>query len=83
MFLMILATVFGVIMGASHFSQAYRIYTRKSAKDLSLITYSLLFMGALVWFLYGITILNYAVIVSNFVGLVATISVLFGWVKYH
>ena len=80
--LSILATAFGSIMGLSNFFQAYRIFTRKSAKDISLITFSILFIGAIIWVLYGIEIGNTPVVLSNMIGVFGVGAVLLGWFLY-
>jgi len=80
--LSILATAFGSIMGFSNFFQAHRIFKRKSARDISLTTFGMLFAGALVWVLYGLELRNSPVIISNLVGVLGAGSVLIGWFKY-
>jgi len=45
--LSILATVFGTLSGIANLPQAYKIFKRKSAKDISIITYLFLLSGAL------------------------------------
>lgn len=80
--LSVLAIIFGTVGGIANFPQAYRIFKRKSAKDISILTYSLLFVGAVVWILYGFEINNTAVILTNTLGAVNIGLVIIGWFLY-
>ncbi len=70
-------------MALSNLPQAYRIFKRKSAKDISLITYLILFVGGIIWILYGIEIDNFPLILANVIGIFGVSSVIIGWIKYH
>ena len=78
----ILATVFGTLSGIANFPQAYRIFKRKSAKDISILTYSLLLMGAVTWILYGIEMDNFPIIITNVLGGINIGLVVIGWFLY-
>lgn len=80
--LSILATVFGALGGIANFPQAYRIFKRKSAKDISITTYSFLFLGTIVWILYGIELGNIPVIITNVLGAINIGLVIIGWFLY-
>ncbi|MFQ5647817.1 MAG: SemiSWEET family sugar transporter, partial [Candidatus Aenigmatarchaeota archaeon] len=77
--LAVLATIFGSIGGLANLPQAYRIFRRKSAGDISITTYSILLAGALVWVLYGLEIGNFPVIITNVFGSVCIGLVALGW----
>ena len=77
-----LAIVFGTIMAVANLPQAYKIFKRKSAKDISMITYLFLFIGAIVWILYGIEIKSLPLIFSNAIGILVIIMIIFGWFMY-
>ncbi len=81
--LSILATAFGIIMGAANLPQAIRIFRRKKAKDVSIITFGIVAVGGIVWLLYGIEIQNTAIILGNAVGVLSCSAVVVGWIKYH
>ncbi len=78
----ILATIFGAVGGIANFPQAYKIFKRKSAKDISIITYSFLFTGAIIWIFYGIEIWNLPVIITNVLGAINIGLVVIGWSLY-
>jgi len=80
--LSILATVFGTFMGLANIPQAIKIFKRKSAKDISIITYSLIWIGTIVWTIYGFELNNQAVIIANGLGAIITSFVMVGWFLY-
>jgi len=80
--LSILAAVFGTVGGLANFPQAHKIFRRKSAGDISILTYSILLAGALIWIAYGIEIANFAVIITNVFGAVNIGLVVVGWLLY-
>lgn len=79
----ILATIIGVAMSLSHFSQAYKIYKTKSAKDISLIFIFVFTLGAFIWLTYGILLNEWPVILSFGIAVFGTISVLILTLKYR
>ncbi len=81
--LSLLAAIFGVGMSLANFPQAYRIFKRKSAKDLSFTTWIIFTIGSFVWFLYGIQIGDAPIIWSYSVGTLSCLLVLIGWFKYR
>lgn len=74
--LAILATLFGVVMSVANLPQTVKIVRRKSCEDISLTTYLMLLPGAAVWLLYGISLSNFPLIISNLIGVLATLSVI-------
>lgn len=64
-FLQVLAGIFGFVMASANMIQAYRIFRRKSAKDLSLTTFLLFLAGSIVWVLYGIEMNDPAIYLLN------------------
>lgn len=80
--LSLLATIFGTAMALANLPQAYKIFKRKSAKDISIITCSILTIGAIIWVLYGIEIKSFPLILSNIVGTIGVLLVVLGWFMY-
>lgn len=80
--LSILATIFGVVNGFANFPQIYKTFKTKSAKDLSILTYSILTLGSIIWVLYGIEIRNIPVLVMNGIALLEFLIILFGCYLY-
>jgi MtN3 and saliva related transmembrane protein len=77
-----LATIFGTAMALANSVQAYKIFKRKSAKDISVIAYTILAIGAIIWVLYGIEITNLPLIISNSIGTAGVLLVILGYFLY-
>ena len=80
--LSVLATLFGLGEGIFNLPQVYRIFKRKSAKDLSMITYGFMLISVVVWLIYGFEIKNYPIIISNIFATFTLTLVIFGWTLY-
>ena len=57
-------------------------YLGESAKDISILTYSIILIGAVIWILYGIEIWNLPLIITNVFGSVTIGLVIVGWFLY-
>jgi MtN3 and saliva related transmembrane protein len=77
-----LATISGSVMALAALPQIYKIFKRKSAKDISAISYSLFTLGGIIWLLYGIELNSFAIILSNTLSAITSVSVLTGWFAY-
>ena len=77
------AGLMGIVMGLANIPQALKIYKRRSAKDVSLLTYSILSFGYLVLLLYSILLHNVALIVINLFGFLGVGLVLSGIIRYE
>ncbi len=80
--LSILATTFGTIGAIAMLPQVIKIYKRKSAKDISLITYGFLLITAIIWVLYGIEESSFPLIISNLLGSISLLLIVIGWYFY-
>jgi MtN3 and saliva related transmembrane protein len=76
------ATLVGIFSSFAMFPQVYRIFKRKSAKDLSILTYTFLFAAGIVWVLYGVNIQSSPLIITNFLGVLNLLGILIGWFLY-
>ena len=81
-FLSTLATIFGTLMAVANLLQAYKIFKRKSARDISLLTYILLAIGSTIWILYGIEIKSSPLILANSVGVFGVCLIIIGYMAY-
>jgi MtN3 and saliva related transmembrane protein len=80
--LSVLAAMSSTAMFFVALPQIYKIFKRKSAKDISAISYTGFTLGALVWILYGIELGSGTVIFSNVLSAATSIGVLVGWFMY-
>jgi len=67
---------------ASFAPQLARVWKRKSAEDISLLTYLVFSMGLVLWLWYGVRIGSVAVLLANSVTLVMTGMILVLKVRY-
>lgn len=66
----------------SFIPQVWQVWKTKSVKDISLLMYSLFFIGILLWFTYGVCIGNWPIICANAItGTLAAIVLVFK-IKY-
>lgn len=74
-------TVLGLIAGSltslSVALQVYRIWQRKSAKDVSYKMYLTLSLGVALWILYGVLQDEIAITITNAVSLILNLTTLF------
>ncbi len=70
------ATIYGSLMSLSYIFQIHKMYKRKSSADVSVTTFSILLGGFVIWLIYGISINDLPIIITNTVATVAGISVI-------
>ena len=56
--------------------QGYKIYKEKNADGISLTMYIILFIGVLLWFVYGILIGSLSIIIANGVTALLQLSII-------
>jgi MtN3 and saliva related transmembrane protein len=54
-----------ILTTAANFPQAYKIIKTKSTKDISVVTYSLLTAGGILWIIYGISQKDIPLVLAN------------------
>jgi MtN3 and saliva related transmembrane protein len=77
-----LAVIFGTLIGIANFPQAFKIFKRKSAKDISILSVSIFFTGSFIWTLYGIELKNFPIIITNGLAFISLCFVVLGWTLY-
>lgn len=68
--LAVCATIAGVLMALSPYLQIRRMRRTRSSNDVSLLYMSMLAGGFIVWLAYGLSIQNWAMMISNTASLV-------------
>ncbi len=79
----IFVTIMGIVMSLGYYPQAYKIWKNKSAKDISIPAFIIFSSGTLTWFVYGIVIKDFPIIVGFVAGVVGSWSILFLSIKYR
>ncbi len=80
--LAIIVTFTGTIMSLGYVPQIQKIWKRKSVEDISIPTFIILFVGLIVWLLYGLSINAYPIIIANSIGLVVIGVLIFSYFKF-
>ena len=82
-YLAALAMSMGIIIAFANYPQTYEIMKKKSSKNVSLLTYLMLVPNSVVWFLYGLSLDNLPIIVTNALGLIGVLTVIIVYFKYR
>lgn len=72
----LVATTYGVAMSLAPFLQARRMIQRRSSVDVSITYLAVLAVGFTLYFLYGLSISNRLLIITNTVSIAATVVTL-------
>ena len=72
----ILVSIFGILMSIGHFFQAGKIIKNKKAKDVSLMTYLIFFIGSFIWLIYGVILKELPIVISFIIGVIGSFLVL-------
>ena len=75
-----LATVIGTAAGtlttAAYLPQVVKVWRSRSVGDISLQMYILMVIGAFLWVVYGLMLMQWPVIIANAVSLLFTATIL-------
>lgn len=71
-----LATIMGIVISWGYYFQAYDIFKKKSAKDVSLISYVIFALGTLTWLVYGLYLKDQTIIWGFLFGVIGSWLVL-------
>jgi MtN3 and saliva related transmembrane protein len=72
----LIGSVAGTLTTVSFLPQVLKTYRSRSAKDISLVMFLLFSLGVFLWLLYGLSIQSMPIIISNFITLVLSLSIL-------
>lgn len=78
----ILATILGIVTGLANIPQIYKIFKRRSAKDLSLATNTIFLISSIIWLLYGLQLINYPLIIANIIYILTYSLIIIGFLIY-
>ena len=76
------AAAIGIFMAFGYIPQVQKIWKRKSVEDISIATFGIIFAGVVIWFLYGLSINDYPLIVTNSIGIVTVGALIFSYFKF-
>lgn len=66
-FTTIIGIIAAILTTAAYIPQAYKTIKTRSTQDLSVVTFSMLFLGTALWFVYGVYLSNPPMIFANLI----------------
>ena len=74
----ILGLIAAILTTAAFVPQVYKTWKTKSVDDISLTMYSVLFVGLILWLIYGISLNSLPIIIANSVtGVLVLLVIIF------
>jgi len=61
----LLGMIAAILTTSAFVPQAYKTIKSRSTKDLSAVTFSMIFVGTLLWFVYGYLINDFPLMIAN------------------
>ena len=81
-FIMIIGLIAAALTTGALFPQLIKVWKTKSTKDISTGMFSLISAGVFLWFIYGLYVNNFPIIIANSLAFVQAIVILAFKVKY-
>ncbi|MFH0888233.1 MAG: SemiSWEET transporter [Planctomycetota bacterium] len=81
-FITVLGLIAAFFSTASFLPQALKIWKTKHTKDLSLMTFIMLFVGSILWFTYGLILQDIPISVANGIIIILLIFIMIFKIKY-
>ena len=75
-------TLVGTAMSFGYVTQCYKMIKTKNVKGISLTTYLIFAFGLGVWLIYGLSLKDLPIIISNSIALVGALSVIVLYLIY-
>lgn len=75
-------SIIGPVTNIMFYLQAYKIFTSKSAQDVSGVGFFMSFIGLSSWLIYGVLLKNKPLIIANLFGVTGAILTLLGILMY-
>lgn len=81
-YISVIGFIAGTFTTASFLPQAFKIYRSKQTRDLSLPMYVILFIGVILWVVYGVLVMSLPVIIANSVVISLNLYILLMKIKH-
>ena len=78
----IIGLIAAVLTTSAYVPQAYKTWKTKSAGNISLTMYLVMFVGIILWLIYGIHLNSLAMILANIVTTILTLIIIVFKLKY-
>ena len=80
--IMILGLIAAALTTGALLPQLIKVWKTKSTKDISTGMFGLTSAGVLVWFIYGVFVNNFPIIIANSLAFIQAVMILFFKIKY-
>lgn len=80
--IMVIGLIAAALTTGALLPQLIKVWKTKSAKDISTGMFALTSAGGLVWFIYGLFVNNFPIIIANSLAFLQAIAILFFKIKY-
>lgn len=77
MIIKIFATITGIAMSLGYYPQAWKIWKKKSADDISISSFVIFSIGTASWLFYGLYIHDIVILLSYILGVIGSWMTLF------
>lgn len=81
-YLTIVGTSAAIFTTISFFPQVVKIWKTKSTQDISLVTFLVFCIGAVLWLTYGIMLKDIPIILTNFLIIIQALIILVFKIRY-
>lgn len=75
--------IIGILGQAMHYIQAYKIFSTKSAEDVSLLAYLICLFVLINWLIYGVVKKAKALIYAEILGIIGCSTIIIGTYLYN
>lgn len=79
----VIGIVAAILVNIAFLPQVIKSWKTKKTEDISLIMYIVYITGVVLWLIYGLVIKNLPIILSDSIGLLLVLSVLYLKIKYR
>ena len=80
--IMIIGLIAAALTTGALFPQLLKVWKTKSTKDISTGMFALTSAGVLVWFIYGLFVNNFPIIIANSLAFLQAVAILVFKIKY-
>jgi len=78
----IIGYIAGFLTSISQLPQVIRVVKTKETKSISLLTYIILFLGIVLWLIYGILTRDFPLIIANSITVISTLTIIRYKIKF-
>lgn len=78
----LIGSVAAFLTTACFFPQVHKVLTTRDTKSISLVMYTLFTLGVALWFVYGVLLVKWPIIIANIVTFTCSVIILAAKIRY-